>query len=81
MKEKLGKDDDGKTKERISLEKDLKKFLQERSLRQILKWFDCVERPDVKTAGARYRWSRESTRRDALFFELLGMKPREQTVA
>lgn len=80
MKEILGKDDEEvKTKARINLEKDLKKFIQDRSIHQLLQWFDCIERTDVKTARGRYRWSKESTRRDDLFFELLGMTPQGQT--
>lgn len=42
----------------------------ELSVRQLLDWFDCVERVNVKNQRARYRWSTETTRRDQAFLKL-----------
>jgi len=69
----LGKTGTGKTKALIELEKKLDKWLEQRSLAQILDWFDCVETTQVKTAMGTYRWSNESVSRDRLFLEYLGV--------
>jgi transposase len=74
MRAKLGKDETGKTKALIKLENKLDKWLEQRSLVQILDWFDCVETTNVQTAMGNYRWSTESVARDQLFLEYLGVK-------
>ncbi len=40
------------------------------TLGQILDWFDCVERVEVRNRIAQYRWSTETTAGDKLFLEL-----------
>lgn len=69
----LGKDETGKTKALVTLEKKLDKWLKQRSLAQILDWFDCIETTTVQTAMGNYRWSTESVARDRLFLGLLGV--------
>jgi hypothetical protein len=70
---RLGKNDSGKTKSLIKLEKKLGNWLAQRSLAQILDWFDCIETTKVQTAMGSYRWSTESVARDRLFLKYLGM--------
>ena len=70
---RLGKDEGGKTKELVTLEKKLDKWLGQRSLTQILDWFDCIETTSVRTAMGNYRWSTESVARDRLFLACLGV--------
>lgn len=71
MRETLGKNEANKTKARIRLEKKLDKWLDQRSLAQILDWFDCIETTNVQTAMGNHRWSTESVARDQLFLECL----------
>ncbi len=73
MQSKLGKNGSGKTKMLLTLEKKLDKWLKQRSLVQILDWFDCIETTNVQTAMGNYRWSTESVARDWLFLEYLGV--------
>ena len=73
MRERLGKNESGKTKALVSLEKKLEKWLEQRSLAQILDWFDCIETTHVRTAMGNYRWSTESVARDRLFLGYLGV--------
>jgi hypothetical protein len=73
MRATLGKNETGKSKALIKLEKKLDKWLEQRSLAQILDWFDCVETTSVQTAMGSYRWSTESIARDRLFLEYLGV--------
>jgi len=73
LKAGLGKNGTGKTEALIALEKKLGKWLNQRSLSQILDWFDCVETTNVQTAMGNYRWSTESVARDRLFLEHLGL--------
>ena len=69
----LGKHGGEKTMALVSLEKKLDKWLEQRSLAQILDWFDCIETTQVQTAMGNYRWSDESAARDRLFLEYLGV--------
>ena len=69
---RLGKNESGKTKALVSLEKQLDKWLKQRSIAQILDWFDCIETTNVQTVMGNYRWSTESVARDRLFMEYLG---------
>ena len=73
MPAKLGKNGSGKTKALVDLENKLDKWLELRSLAQILDWFDCIETTHVQTAMGNYRWSTESVARDRLFLEYLGV--------
>ncbi len=73
IREQLGKEEEGKTKEEQDLENSLRRWLDARSLIQILEWFDCVETTAVQTAKGKLRWSTESIKRDELFLRLLGM--------
>ena len=66
---KLGENEPGKTKSLVKLEKKLKNWLSQRSLAQILDWFDCVETTKVQTVMGSYRWSTESVARDRLFLK------------
>ena len=70
---RIGKNEPGKTKALLKLEKKLEKWLAQRSLAQILDWFDCIETTQIKTAMGDYRWSTESVARDRLFLEYLGV--------
>lgn len=70
---RLGKIESGKTKALVALEEKLAKWLEQRSLTQILDWFDCIETTDVQTAMGHCRWSTESVARDRLFLEYLGV--------
>ncbi|NTU52318.1 MAG: hypothetical protein HGA97_01170 [Chlorobiaceae bacterium] len=49
------------------------KWLGQRSLAQVLDWFDCIETTQVKTAMGSYRWSTESVARDRMFLQYLGV--------
>ena len=73
IQSKLGRNETGKTKARIELEKKLDKWLAQRSLAQILDWFDCIETTNVQSAMGNYRWSTESVSRDRLFLEYIGV--------
>lgn len=72
LKNSLGKAE-GLTKEQLNAELGLKRWLEQRSLGQILDWFDCVEETTVQTKAGKIRWSTESTERDRLFLSKLGV--------
>lgn len=73
VKAVLGKEEPGKTQDRLKLERSLLNWLKQRSLAQILDWYDCVEETTVKTEAGNRRWTTESVARDRLFLELLGV--------
>ncbi len=73
MREVLGKNQSEKTAALVKLENQLDKWLEQRSLAQILDWFDCIETTNVRTAMGNYRWSTESVARDRLFLKYLGV--------
>jgi len=76
MKVELGKktgDPKHDTKENLKLEISLKKWLTTTSFSNILRWFDAYETTKVSTKVANYRWNSETTKRDRLFLEKLGM--------
>jgi hypothetical protein len=54
---KLRKKDPGKTKSLIKIEKQLENWIEQRSLAQILDWFDCIETTKVRTAMGNYLMS------------------------
>ena len=70
---KLRKKEPGKTKSLIKLEEKLENWLAQRSLAQILDWFDCIETTKVQTVMGSYRWSTESVARDRLLLKYLGV--------
>ena len=74
MISKLGESVAGKTMAQIKLESKLKNWLEQRSLVQILEWFDCIETTNVQTAMGIHRWSTESVARDQLFLKHLGVR-------
>jgi hypothetical protein len=63
------------TKENLKLEVSLKKWLSNTSFSNVLRWFDAYETTEVSTAVATRRWNSETTKRDRLFPEKLGMQP------
>jgi len=76
MKTELGKetgDPRHDTKENLTAEVQLKKWLGDISFSNILRWFDAYETTKVSTKISNYRWSTETTKRDRLFMEKLGM--------
>jgi hypothetical protein len=73
MREVLGKNKSEKTAALVKLENQLDKWLEQRSLAQILDCFDCIETTNVRTPMGNYRWSTESVARDRLFLEYLGV--------
>lgn len=73
LQTRLGKNESEKTKALVKLENKLDKWLGQRSLAQILDWFDCIETTNVQTAMGNYRWSTESVARDQLFLKYLGV--------
>ena len=74
MREGLGKNKSEKSAALlVKLENNLNKWLEQRSLAQILDWFDCIETTNVQTAMGTHRWSTESVQRDRLFLEYLGV--------
>lgn len=73
LKETLGEDDGSKTKEMLKREKALKTWLENRSLIQILEWFDAVTETRIQTPFARRRVTTETTARDDLFLQKLGV--------
>ena len=73
VRNRLGQNESEKSKALVKLEKKLDKWLAQRSLAQILDWFDCIETTNVQTAMGNYRWSTESVARDQLFLKYLGV--------
>ncbi len=73
MREGLGKNKSEKSAALVKLENQLDMWLEQRSLAQILDWFDCIETTNVRTPMGNYRWSTESVARDRLFLEYLGV--------
>ena len=45
-------------------------WAEELTIKQMLDWFDCVERVSVKNPRAQYRWATETTKRDQAFLDL-----------
>ena len=61
------------TDSNLKAEKGLKKWLEQHSLPEILKWFDCIEETTVQNERGKRRWSTETTARDELFLQKLGV--------
>ena len=60
------------SRENLQLEKTLKNWLRKTSMNGILNWFDAIQRTDVDGR----HWKTEMSKRDRLFLEKLGVKPR-----
>jgi transposase len=73
VEEGLCKDEASMTKEQYGREKKLKSWIQQRSLAQILDWFDCVDTTTVNTEAGKRRWTTETVERDRFFLERLGV--------
>lgn len=76
MKEDLGKgtnEPGHNTKEILGMELKLKKWLEDTSFSNILRWFDAYETTEVSATVANRRWSSEITKRDQMFLKKLGM--------
>ena len=76
MKEILGvKNGDPKhdTEKNLSLEKQLKTWLNNSPIYLVLQWFDTVEGVKVSSKLISKRWTTEITSRDRLFLEKLGV--------
>ena len=66
-------DPDHDKKGKLDKELGLKRWLEQRSIAQILDWFDCHEDARLSTPPATARWTTENTERDRLFLAKLGM--------
>lgn len=75
MLEELGTNDGTKSKIELAAEKKLKNWVEQRSITQILEWFDAVTENRISTPYARRRITTESTARDQLFLKKLGVIP------
>ena len=67
--ETLGVEEPSKTKAEVAAELRLKSWLEQRSLTQILEWFDAVSQTTVMTPYGRRRTTTESTAHDQLFLK------------
>lgn len=74
VKEDLAKKDEKCSAQEATLRKKLLNWLDNRSVLQILQWFDCTRETTVKNERGQYRWSTENVKRDELFLQLLGVK-------
>ena len=61
------------TSEKLKEEKRLKNWIRKTSMHNILSWFDAIEEMSV---SGRKKWRTEVTKRDRLFINKLGIKPR-----
>lgn len=64
---------EGKTKQEQDLEEKLRVWLDQHSLIQILDWFRCVDFVAATGDDAAAKWTSETTQRDKLFLEMLGV--------
>ena len=82
IKETLCCDSEHKPQKQLDLEKSLKNWLEQRSLAQILDWYDCIETTTVATAAGMKRWTTESVARDRLFYGTARrLPPRRVTIS
>ena len=61
--------------ENLKDEKRLKNWLRKTSMHNILSWFDAIEETRVN-GKAKKTWRTEETKRDQMFIDMLGVKPR-----
>lgn len=62
-------DPDSKAEEKKLYER-VASWAGELTVKQLLDWFDCVERVNVRNRQAQHRWSTETTKRDRAFLDL-----------
>jgi transposase len=74
-KPELGRPDESvqKSKQQIKLEKKLKSWLENTPIYLQLQWFDVIEGVKISSKLKSARWSTETTARDKLYLERLGM--------
>lgn len=65
-------DMDHDNRDNMNQEKALKNWLRKTSMNGILQWFDAIQRTDADGK----HWKTEMSKRDRLFLEKLGVKPR-----
>ena len=65
-------DMDHDNRHNMEQEKALKNWLRKISMYGILQWFDAIQRTEVEGK----HWKTEMSKRDQLFLEKLGVKPR-----
>ncbi len=58
----------------LDLEKKLKSWLHNTPIYLQLQWFDVIEGVEISSALKSKRWTTELTKRDAMYFEKLGLK-------
>jgi len=76
IKSVLGIECDGsnrKTKKQIDLERKLRCWLNDTPLYLQLQWFDVIEGVEISSKLKSVRWATETTARDKLYLEMLGM--------
>jgi transposase len=78
IKLELGKTADqfessNKSKQQIKLEKKLKSWLENMPIYLQLQWFDVIEGVEISSKLKSVRWATETTVRDNLYLEKLGM--------
>lgn len=61
------------SKQELSVYRSLKTWLHDMSLERILMWFDTIEETVVSSKLSRKYWTTETTKRDELFLNLLGV--------
>ena len=77
MKAELGRENGDPAhdlKENLDAERKLKTWLEKRSLHNVLRWFDAHETFEVSSDIRKRKWGTETTKRDRMFLEKLGMK-------
>ena len=76
MKKSLGKvsdETDQKTKQQLDLEKKLNAWLDNTPIYLQLQWFDVIEGVNISSKLKSIRWATETTSRDKMFLEKLGV--------
>lgn len=61
------------TKKNLENERKLRKWLRHMSIGGLFEWFDCIEETTVDNGMNRRRWRTETTARDRMFLEKLGV--------
>ena len=74
LRDTLGQNMDSTSKTVLNAENKLKSWLENTSLHHVLQWFDTVESTEVSIQQRRRRWNTETTARDRLFLEKLGIR-------
>ena len=77
LKDSLGQENGDEApdkKQQLDAEKKLRTWLENTSLHHVLQWFDTVESTEVSAKQRRRRWNTETTMRDQLFLNKLGIE-------